>query len=209
MPKLTLSFKGQPISVHHLEEGRTLIGRDPACDIVIDSLAVALQHAEVATQADQCRVRGLDKTNPVIVNNMPIEEARLNHGDLLQLGKHTLAFAVDEHSVPAHADQEDNAESARSKEKDSQTEAKRSAGYIQILTGENIGRIIPLNRNMIRLGKSGGDCAIIVHRSGGYYLSYLEGNIPTIDGVPIGDESVLLTVGSTIRIGETEFQFYV
>ena len=209
MPKLILSFKGQSISVHHLEEGCTLIGRDPACDIVIDSLAVALRHAEVATQADQCRVRGLDNTNPVIVNNMPIKEARLNHGDMLRLGKHTLAFAVDGHSMSADADNKGNAEHGRSQEGKSQTKAKNSAGYIQVLSGESIGRIIPLNRNMIRLGKSGGDCAIIVHRAGGYHLSYLEGSMPTLDGVPIGDESVLLTEGSTIRIGGSELQFYV
>ena len=209
MPKLILSFKGQSLSVHHLEEGRTLIGRDPACDIVIDSLAVALHHAEVATEADQCRVRGLDKTNPVIVNNIPIKEARLNHGDMLRLGKHTLAFAVDVYSMSADVDNKDTAEHGRSQERNSQTKAKQSAGYIQIISGESIGRIIPLNRNMIRLGKSGGDCAIIVHRAGGYYLSYLEGSMPTVDGVPIGDESVRLTEGSTIRIGGSELQFYV
>ncbi len=209
MPKLTLSFKGQSLSVHHLEEGRTLIGRDPACDIVIDSLAVALQHLEVSTVAELCRVRGLDKASPVLVNNKTIEEAQLNHGDLLQIGKHTLTFADDGYAVVVDADSKTGAEHGRSQENSSQTEVQPSTAYIQILSGDNIGRIIPLNRNMIRLGKAGGDCAIIVHRAGGYYLSNLEGGVPTVDGVPIGNESVELTAGNTIRIGGTELQFYV
>lgn len=209
MPKLTLSFKGQSISVHRLEEGRTFIGRDPACDIVIDSLAVALQHAEVTTEDERCRVRGLDKSSPVIVNSKPIEEVQLNHGDLLRIGKHTLTFADDGYAVVADTDNKVDAAQGRSQKKSGQTRSKQSAAYIQILSGENIGRIIPLNRNMIRLGKAGGDCAIIVHRAGGFYLSYLEGGTPMVDGVPIGNESVLLAAGNTIRIGVTELQFYV
>ncbi len=80
--------------------------------------------------------------------------------------------------------------------------------YLQIISGEHIGRIIPLNRNMVRIGKAGGDCAMIAHRNGGYYLSYLEGGMPALNGMPIGDETVLLSEGSTIEIGGTQLQFY-
>ncbi len=79
---------------------------------------------------------------------------------------------------------------------------------LQILSGEHIGRIIPLNRNMVRIGKAGGDCAMIAHRDGGYYLTYLEGDMPILNGMSIGDETVLLTEGSTIEIGGTQLQFY-
>ncbi len=81
--------------------------------------------------------------------------------------------------------------------------------YLQILNGEHIGRIIPLNRKMVRIGKAGADCVMISHRNQGYYLSYLEGTAPTLNGMPIGDETVLLTQGSTIQIGNTELQFYL
>lgn len=209
MPKLTLSFKGQSISVHHLKEGRTLIGRDPVCDIVIESLAVALRHAEVETKGDRCRVRRLDEASPVIVNKVSVEEIELNHGDLLRVGKHTLTFAVDGYAVGIEDDIGENALLGDTLEEGGHDRAAAGTGYLQILSGENIGRIIPLNRNMIRLGKAGGDCAIIVHRSGGYYLSYLEGSMPMVDDVPVGDQSVLLSEGSTVRIGETELQFYI
>jgi len=206
MPKLTLSFKGQSISVHRLEEGKTLVGRDPQCGIVIDSLAVALQHAEVNTEGDRCWVKSLDETNPVMVNNKPVTEARLNHGDLLQIGKHALTLAQDGHvmGVGENGEVEEKSKPAKKPKK-----GKGGDGaYLQILSGENIGRIIPLKRNMIRLGKAGGDCAVIAHRAGGYYLSHLEGAMPTVNGVPIGDESVMLTRGSQITIGATSLVFY-
>jgi len=48
--KLTLLFRDKLLQVHHLSEGETLIGRDPACGIHIDSLAVAPLHARLSTQ---------------------------------------------------------------------------------------------------------------------------------------------------------------
>jgi len=209
MPKLTLLFKGQSLSVHHLKEGRTLIGREPGCDIVIDSLAVAPHHVQLETKGDQCRLRRMDETNPVFVNKASVEEIALKHGDMLRVGKHSLRFAVDGYVVGAKAESKKEKAPKDALAEDSQGVTAAGTGYLQILSGENIGRIIPLNRNMIRLGKAGGDCAIIVHRSGGYYLSHLEGGIPAVDNVPVGDQSVLLSVGSTVRIGDTELQFYI
>lgn len=90
---------------------------------------------------------------------------------------------------------------------DAIVEADQKA-YLQIINGEHIGRIIPLNRKLIRIGKAGGDCAMITHRDDGYFLSYLEGSMPTLNGMPIGEETVQLTDGSTIEIGNTQLQFY-
>lgn len=206
MPKLTLSFKGQTISVHRLQDGKTLIGRDPDCDIAIDSLAVAPRHAELITEAEVCRVVALNEQNPTLVNENEIEETALTHGDVLRLGKHTLMYASDGVSLGPQTSESDAVAGTGSNNKAGGSE--RGTTYLQILSGEHIGRIIPVTRNMIRIGKAGGDCAIIAHRGNGYYLSHLEGIAPTVDGVPIGEESIMLTKGSTIRISSTELQFY-
>lgn len=205
MPKLTLLFKGQTISVHRLQDGKTLIGRDPDCDIAIDSLAIAPRHAELITEAEVCRVVALDEQNPTLVNENEIEETALTHGDALRLGKHTLMFSSDGVSLGPQTSESDAVAGTDSSKED---DTARGAVYLQILSGEHIGRIIPVTRNMIRIGKAGGDCAIIAHRGNGYYLSHLEGIAPTVDGVPIGEESIMLSKGSTIRISSTELQFY-
>lgn len=205
MPKLTLSFKGQAISLHRLSDGHTLIGRDPDCDIAIESLALSAKHAELITEGEECRVVALDEKNPTFVNEAEVEEVALTHGDILRLGKHTLTFASDSVSL---APRTSESEPTSAVEGDERSEAEHASAYLQILCGSHIGRIIPLTRNMIRIGKAGSDCAIITRRDNGYYLSQLEGSAPTVDGVPIGEESVILTKGATIRIVDTELQFY-
>lgn len=199
MPKLTLIFKGQAISVHTLKEGSTFIGRDPDCQIRIESLAVAPRHVEIVTEEEASRVIALDSGFAASVNDVVIEETNLNHGDAIRIGKHVLSFASDGVALASRPASDPKIE----------PKLKRQPAYIQILSGEHIGRIIPLSRNMIRLGKPGGDCAIIVHRKGGYYLSHLEGAHPSVNDMPIGEESVVLDQGSIIRLGGTKLQFYL
>jgi pSer/pThr/pTyr-binding forkhead associated (FHA) protein len=199
MPTLTLSFMGRELSVHPLAAGRTLIGSDPKCPLHIDSMAVAPRHAEIVLQTDRCRILALDANWPVLVNDRAVESAELSSGDQLLVGQHTLVYSTEDRPLapvektPSEAPVETG---------------QRQRAYLQILSGEHIGRIIPLNQSMIRLGKTGGDCAVIVYRDHRYHLSFLDGRVPSVNGVPLGNGSVALNTGSTIRIGDTELQFY-
>ena len=93
MAKLTLSFKGHLIAIHHLGEGGATIGRDLDCAIPIDSLAVAPRHAQILAHADGYSITAIDPDHPVIVNSEKVEQAPLHHGDLIRIGKHTLHYA--------------------------------------------------------------------------------------------------------------------
>jgi predicted component of type VI protein secretion system len=207
MPKLTLTFKGHIIDVFHLEKGETRIGRDEECDIHIDSLAIAPQQALVRPiDNDSYQVSALDEAFPVLVNHDKIERKRLHHGDVIQVGKHTLTFAEDVMELGA-----DLSVDLRTAEEASQPEIETlpNAGMLQIMNGENFGRIIPLKRNMTRIGHVGGDCAMISKRDDGYFLSFLEGpNPPIVNRHPIGDESYRLNEGDIIEVGGTKMQFH-
>lgn len=95
MATLTLYFKGRRLSIFPLADGRTTLGRDPDCDIHIDSLAVAPRHLELLPSAAGYLMVALDPDFPVVLNEERVEEARLGHGDLIRVGKHSLAFAAD------------------------------------------------------------------------------------------------------------------
>jgi predicted component of type VI protein secretion system len=212
MPKLTLSFKSQILSVHYLEEGDTVIGRDPACDIVIDSLAISPQHAKVLRQQDQCRVTRVSDATAVLLNERAIEDEILQHGDFITIGKHTLTFSADIHStaLPENSLKQATKPSLPESRKETAGAGSEagSDAYLQVLSGKYIGRIIPLSRKTVRLGQTDNECATITLRDGEHYLSALEGGAPTVNGVAIGKESILLTDGSTIRLGDTDLQFY-
>jgi hypothetical protein len=208
MPKLTLSFKGRVIDVYHLDKKETSLGRDQACDIAIDSLAIAPQQALIRkSSTDEYQLEAINEEFPVLLNQEKIELISLSHGDVIQLGKHTLTYSDDVMELGT-----DIGNSTGSDEKeldDYSTPNGHSSGVLQIMNGENFGRIIPLKRNMTRIGHAGGDCAMISKRNDGYFLSFLEGpSPPTVNRISIGNVTHRLNNGDIIEVGGTKMQFH-
>ncbi|MBT3011862.1 MAG: FHA domain-containing protein [Candidatus Thiodiazotropha sp. (ex Lucina aurantia)] len=211
MAKLTLSFKGRVIDVFHIERDKTEIGRNDNCTIPIDSLAIAPVQAVITRNDDQSYLlQAQEEAFPVLVNHEKTEEITLNHGDVIQVGKHTLSFAEDVMDlsadlgpIPANDQLTDEDEPIES------DDSKSKSGVLQIMNGDNFGRIIPLNRNMTRIGHAGGDCAMIARREDGYFITFLEGpNPPRINRKPMGNQAQLLTDGDIIDVGGTQMQFH-
>ena len=212
MPKLTLSFKGKALDVFHLEPGESLIGRDVVCAIHIDSLAIAPIHARVTLNETGCHLESMDPAYATLINHNIALKKTLNHGDVIQIGKHTLSYSEDAAELAADIKKAPVAVNQNQTEAPEpvKEEAQPSQSMLQIMNGSNFGRIIPLNRNMTRIGRAGGDCAMIAKRDTGYYISYLEGaHSPVVNKHPIGDESHLLEDGDMIEVGSTQMQFHI
>lgn len=67
-----------------------LIGRDPACEFVIDSNVVSRKHVRIEKRFDSVTVHDLESKNGVFVNREKVATKKLQDGDILHLG--TLAF---------------------------------------------------------------------------------------------------------------------
>jgi hypothetical protein len=210
MPKLTLSFKGHVIDVYHLEQEETCIGREETCDITIDSLAVAPQQALLRQSNDQeYQLEAMDEAFPVLLNHEKVEVSTLSHGDVIQVGKHTLSYSDDVMELGADLGASSDAEEDPEPEDDLQIDSAGTGAMLQIMTGENFGRIIPLSRNMTRIGHAGGDCAMISKRGDGYFLSLLEGNIPpVVNKISIGNGTHRLNSGDIVEVGGIKMQFH-
>jgi pSer/pThr/pTyr-binding forkhead associated (FHA) protein len=211
MAKLTLTFKGRVIDVFHIERDKTVIGRNQDCTIPIDSLAVAPTHVEITGNDDKgYLLQALEKDFPVLVNHKMTEQTSLSHGDVIQVGKHTFSFAED--VMDLGTDLGGNIPQAPLSDSDEPSEndeLKTPLGILQIVNGDDFGRIIPLKRNMTRIGHAGGDCAMIARREEGYFISFLEGrNPPLLNQKPIGNQAQLLTDGDIIDVGGTQMQFH-
>jgi pSer/pThr/pTyr-binding forkhead associated (FHA) protein len=72
----------------------TSAGRHPDSDIFLDDITVSRRHAEIIREGDSYRVRDAGSLNGTYVNRERIEEADLNHGDVLQVGKYKLHFLI-------------------------------------------------------------------------------------------------------------------
>lgn len=84
------------------------------------------------------------------------------------------------------------------------------AGFLQVISGERIGRVVLLNRSMTRLGFPGDSCAMVVNRgNAGYFLTHLEGDVmPCVDGTMVGDRATPLYDGAIVEIGGIKMRFH-
>jgi len=191
--RLTLSFKDRKLKVFALPAGDCVIGRDPDCSIVIDSLAVAPQHARIRTEGERYFIEPIDAGYPVMVGQQPVAEAQeLSDGDSIQIGKHSLGFSTDSEGVP-QAD----------------VTPLPAPGCLQIQSGSHMGRTIRLNKAFTRIGRPDGELAVIAHRDNGYYLSALHGEHgPQVNERSIGDSSCKLHDNDNIVVGELQVRFF-
>jgi pSer/pThr/pTyr-binding forkhead associated (FHA) protein len=211
MAKLTLSFKGRVIDVFHIKSEKTKIGRDEDCTIPIDSLAIAPVQVVITRNDDQSYLlQAQEEAFPVLVNHEKTEETLLNHGDVIQVGKHTLSFSEDVMDLGADLGPNATSDNVTAEtEPDDNDESQANSGILQIINGDNFGRIIPLKRNMTRIGHTGGNCAIIAKREDGYIISFLEGtDPPLVNKKPIGNQAQMLKDGDIIELDGTQMQYH-
>lgn len=225
MSKLTLSFKGQILKFFPIRHGTMIVGNDPACDIHIDSLALEPQHLQIDTKQQSSRIRALSQENDTLVNNKKIDTHVLKDGDIIQVGKHTLSYTfeeipeeemlqainnADEHTVPdipAPSVAEPAPEELKT-EKEA-APARKLDGWLQIMSGQNLGKTLSLHRSMTNLGKPGLATAVISHRENGYFISQLEGKHPIQVNSQPTVQPTKLNPDDIIQIGNIKMQFYL
>jgi hypothetical protein len=83
-----------------LDSDLTLVGRHPDSDIFLDDVTVSRRHAEFYREGGRFTVRDVGSLNGTYVNRERIEEASLNQGDEVQVGKFRLVFLLGPGSSP-------------------------------------------------------------------------------------------------------------
>jgi pSer/pThr/pTyr-binding forkhead associated (FHA) protein len=93
MPRVILRFKNKNLSQFNLgAEGPLTIGRRPTNTIVIDNLAISGVHAKIEAVEHHFVVTDLNSKNGTFVNGRRVQEQRLQHKDVVTIGKHHLVF---------------------------------------------------------------------------------------------------------------------
>ncbi|HMP90536.1 MAG TPA: FHA domain-containing protein [Kiritimatiellia bacterium] len=81
---LTGPLKGQRITV---DADPMTIGRDSGASIALPDCEVASLHARIEHRGSELYVHDLGTMNRIILNNREIQDARLKHGDILEVGR--------------------------------------------------------------------------------------------------------------------------
>ncbi len=69
-----------------------IVGRDPACELYIDSNVMSRKHARFEKRFDTVTVFDLESKNGTFVNRQKIQEKRLQDGDVIHLGTLAIIF---------------------------------------------------------------------------------------------------------------------
>ncbi len=69
------------------------IGSSPRSDVYLfNDPQVAKQHAVIRGIGDECEIEARDGAAPVLLNNRPVQRARLRHGDNITIGRTSFVF---------------------------------------------------------------------------------------------------------------------
>jgi hypothetical protein len=209
MAKLTVFFKDKAIHSGLFEKGVVHIGRDETNDLTIDSLSVAPAHAVIIIRDDGCAIKPLNDEFPLIINGLTTKACNLNDNDMISMGKHAILFnATESVEFPSAFDSLDNDVKALNQEID--RELHSPTANLQIMNGNNIGKILPLKNAMTRLGHGGNGVIAISKRKEGYFVSVLEnsGTI-TVNNQPLDDKSLKLNTNDVLVVNNTSLQFFL
>jgi len=69
-----------------------IIGRDLSSDIVVDEKVVSRRHATIMRKFNEYVICDLDSVNGIYVNNLKLDKAVLQHGDMIQIGSCLFQF---------------------------------------------------------------------------------------------------------------------
>ncbi len=86
MPAHLLALTGGPSIL--LDKPILLLGRDPECDIQLESPKVSRRHCCIAQVGEALVVRDLASTNGIRINGVRVIEGHLKEGDELTVGNH-------------------------------------------------------------------------------------------------------------------------
>ncbi|MFA5982725.1 MAG: FHA domain-containing protein [Methylococcaceae bacterium] len=211
MTRLSVFFKGRAIHSYQFESGVVHIGRDESNDITIDSLAVAKAHAAIILRDIGSTIKQLNDDYPLIINGAKTKECALNNNDKISLGKHDILFYTAEANFTASAtDSLVNKDVELLNLEINNSLQTGPAANLQIMNGNNIGKILPLKKAMTRLGHTGSGIVAIAKRKEGFFISALEeSETISVNNQPINGASRRLQNNDMIIIDNTSLQFFM
>lgn len=95
MLTLLLKFNDRLLKTIEADKNVITIGRNLENDLHIDNLSVSKNHARIVREKDAFVVEDLKSTNGTYVNEKIVAKQKLNHGDVITIGKHSLEVLLD------------------------------------------------------------------------------------------------------------------
>lgn len=202
MPQLIVMMHGVKFRHVRLHKDRTTLGRRPDNDIALESMAVSGAHCvfDLVGVADVF-VRDLGSTNGTCVNNRFIREPTLLHdGDRLAIGPYRLQF-LQACELPSGFGTTTQAMAL-------ELPAALPQASFQVVSGSSSGLEVPVLKAVTTFGKPGRAVVSVAHRRTGFFVAHLAGGeLPLLNGQPLGPDPVLLSDRDILELAGTRMLF--
>lgn len=217
MRSIQVSLDGHVQQHTTLTERRTVIGRRPDAHIRIENPSVSGHHAAITlNDQGQAVLEDLDSTNGTLFNGLPVRRRILEPGDVFNIGRYRLRYDSDE-AAPRGAPGADavpepvGLDAVRPVTFAAPTmlnlDLTEGPVSLQVLNGPAAGRMLQLSKPVTSLGKAGVSVAAIERHSGYYVLVHREGDLPTVNGLPVSEQAYVLSDGDLIEIAGSQVRF--
>ena len=219
MGKLVVSLDGVVIKEVQITKDKTTLGRRPYNDIVIDNLAVSGEHAVMQMVGADVFIEDLNSTNGTYINGKAVKKQLLAHNDTVEIGKYKIKYLVDDgvdyektmimrpgQRAPGGPPSGFGTPSGFGAQGAGAPSLQPAS--IKVLNGAAAGHEVALTKVVTTVGKPGVQVASITRRPNGYAFAHVEGATrPSINGVPVSEESIPLRDGDVIELAGTQMQF--
>jgi hypothetical protein len=199
MPQLIASIQGIEVKHVFLHKDRTILGRKPGNDIVLDTLVVSGQHCafDLSGVAD-VYLTDLGSTNGTCVNDRMVKQrTQLKDGDVIAIGPYRIKYL--------RASEEPSSFGSTQM---MQVEAPQLQASFAVISGSSAGLEVPVVKAVTTFGKPGVSVVSVAHRRGGYFVTHLGGETaPVLNGRALGAEPVMLTHEDTLDLAGTRMRF--
>src|SRR3954469_22114340 len=160
MPQLIATVKGVEVKHVYLHKDRTLLGRKPNNDIVLDTMVVSGQHCAFdLVGVAEAFLQDLGSTNGTYVNDRMVKErTRLQDGDVIAIGPYRIKYL--------QASEEPSSFGG------THSFLPESANLHAVFTvegGSSAGLEVPVVKAVTTFGKPGVAVVSVAHRRGGFY----------------------------------------
>lgn len=236
MPELIVKLGDKLVQRYVFDKDVISIGRARDNDIVIENLSVSRNHARIRRADGKFILTDLNSANGTMVNMVRVTKHEIVDGDLVQIGKHTLAFTTKESSQVAEPPP------PAAKPSGMQTVQQQAAmasvgmasvgagggagdgdmpnpGMVCVVKGKQVDQKFRVGRRETTIGRANDNDvrlfdwfvskkhAQIVRRDNGFYLKDLQSwRGTTVNGQNVRSE-VQLKEGDEITLGTTVLRF--
>ncbi|MCK5830098.1 MAG: FHA domain-containing protein [Methylococcales bacterium] len=205
MVKFTITLNNKKVKSLIFDKNIIHIGRNSDNDLFVDHPDAAPIHATVTQKGHAYIITQNNAEYPLLINNEETKEVRLINNDKIMIDNYSIIFNSAKIIIPNKNDIVTKNYAAPLKEKTIVPNAK-----VQILSGQNIGRLISLKDIKVSFGKKDSNTAEISKKNEGFAITALQSNANiTINHEPLGDKTIILNDNDMLLIDNISMQFFL